>query len=278
MKAIKQNFYLLLLLSLITLNFSCSNYYYMPNDGNLMAVSRPGDIKIAAASEFENGLSRHSFQGAYSPINHISLRGNYFKATETSSSTTAEIRPSGDGTIKEGSIGFYYHLKKHSDEAIASNKPFLNHLLVDAYLGAGVGNVNNFYSTGGQSFLGFRRNFVQLGFHYKLDVLRVGVGIRYVQLNYNKGSLNGDIDPIELNIISDITSNGPYRFIETSFRLSLDLRYASIFSSLNFSAIPEVVPHDNDLFQIGIQANLEQLMLINRRFYFGKKSAFLSEK
>ncbi len=240
MKKVKT--YLPFLFGFIFLFSSCANYYYSPNDGDLVMLKEQHDGHISAASNLGRDSNKKvwNIQAGYSPIKHLALAGSYFSLSDGE-----KDRRYGNGYILNGSIGGYYFFPSSDDisedrqrkETIYSNPSNLmmqKGVLIDLYAGSGEGKVKNFYEEGGRSQFKFRKDYVQFGIHLIRRNWGFSYNIRRGWLNYSQGTIYNElkIDKIDLDKFQDLTVDSFFDLTEHSFRLHLGIKHCRYFFTI----------------------------------------------
>lgn len=237
---------------------SCANYYYSPNDGDLVILQKQHDGHVSGSSNLaaKGDKKIMNFQAGYSPINHLAFSGSYFKTSDQRNND----QRNGNGSIINGSIGGYYFLPVEENLIFTrkrkrpSNTPSLNMnkgILMDFYVGTGKGKVNNFYSEGGSSKFTFRKNYFQVGFHYIKRNWGMSYNIRRGWLSYSNGTVYNQfkIDESDLAKFRDLTVNNSFDLVEHSFRLHVGIKHIRYF--FNITSVDETM----DLKDLGVENN-----------------------
>ena len=261
----------LLAFLMITFFFSsCANYYYSPNDGDLVTLRKQHDGHISGSTNLGNGEDKKvlNIQAGYSPINHLALASSYFRTSDGNN----EDR-SGKGYIFSGAIGGYYFMP--IEENLISNKrrkkripkhPNLQMekgILFDFYVGTGEGKVNNFYSEGGTSQFNFRKDYIQMGFHLIKKNWGASYNIRRGWLNYSEGKVYNrlKIDNSNLSKFEDLTVNNSFDLVEHSFRLHVGIKHFRYFfniTSVQESTALRDLGVENDNFSVGFILEIDE--------------------
>lgn len=201
---------------------SCTHNYYVPSDAMLLGLSEKGDLKASAnyGSNAGNGITNRNYSiiAGYSPIQHLGLAANFFHFNNQM--TTAF----GRGQTGEIAIGTYIskvktkQVSKYSKNS-APAKDGVHDVVIkekkrvttfDIYTGYAYGNVFNRYTEGGLSNLTFRRYFVQSAIHVNVNSRwKFSTGLKLLNVNYQKGLLQGSIDDYEMSIIRQIQNINP---------------------------------------------------------------------
>jgi len=241
---------------------SCANYYYSPNDGDLVTLRKKHDGHISAATNLgaDEGKKVLNVQAGYSPINHLAFAGSYFKTSEGETDSRY-----GDGYILNGAIGGYYFLPINSQRERKrrriSSYPHLDMntgVLVDLYLGSGEGKVNNFYTVGGRSHFRFRKNYVQLGLHWIKKNWVFSYNVRRGWLNYYNGEVYNrlKINEPDLQKFQDLQIENSFHLQEHSFRINVGISHVRYFMTITS------VVGNSDLVNLGVEDNNLTLGLI----------------
>ncbi len=268
-----------LIISAIFFFNSCANYYYAPNDSNLLAISEPGELKVSGAispvinDKAIDNARIYSLQAGYSPLKHLVLNANYFNAKMARSPEANNLNYlSGSGSIFEGALGGYIKINKLKDKqtSLLSREVFL-----DAYIGSGRGTVTNYFTSGGQSVLSFRKNYIQFGVHtkWKIDKIQLGssIGLRAIQLDFDKISYNGIMTNAALNDISYLQTNEPFSLFEASYRFHMGLRQFSLFFSGTIVRSKLEFDYISSIAQVGAVVNIDEFFNKKRYIRFQKK-------
>ncbi|MFK7775324.1 MAG: hypothetical protein AB8F94_24505 [Saprospiraceae bacterium] len=261
------------ILILLTISFfflSCSNYYYSPNDGDLVTLRKQHDTHISGSSNLAGNENKKlvNIQAGYSPINHLAFAGSYFKTSDRSN----DGQRFGNGSILNGSIGGYYFIfveeslffsKSNNRNSRYPNLNMESGILLDLYVGMGKGEVNNLYREGGSSQFKFQKNYVQMGFHYIKPNWGVSYNVRRGWLNYSDGKVYNQIkiDQSDLKKFQDLTINNSFNLIEHSFRLHAGISHVRYFfnvSSVIESAELKDLGVGNDNFNVGFIIEIDE--------------------
>ncbi|MFK8008447.1 MAG: hypothetical protein AB8H03_18965 [Saprospiraceae bacterium] len=248
-----------ILLTFLTFTFfftSCSNYYYSPNDGDLVTLRKQHDGHVSGSSNLGEREDKQlmNLQVGYSPINHLAFSGSYFKTSDQGNND----KRYGNGYILNGSIGGYYFFpieenliftKKRKRTSKNSNLNMEKGILMDLYVGTGEGKVNNFYTEGGSSQFKFRKNYVQMGFHYIKKNWGLSYNVRRGRLNYSNGIIYNrlKIDASDLAKFEDLTINNSFDLVEHSLRLNVSIKHVRYF--FNITSVIETV----ELRDLGVE-------------------------
>ncbi len=253
---------------------SCSHYYYVP-ESNMIKVSKAGDLKVAGAlspsfvdkSSVSTKLQKYSIQAAYSPLENIAIRANYFKLKEIETFQNLTTR-SGQGFIAGGSISYYTHLNKR---LLEYNQPSLQYYtLLDISLGLDHGKAINYYMNGGQSSLSFRKTYLQAGINTKKDIIELGIALRGAQIDYYKGQTSGNIQEFELQDIIIIENKDPFYLLELSGRFSIAFKYFSVYSTANLSLTTNTgLAYRPFILQTGVLLNIDEFFF--KQLSFNRK-------
>lgn len=266
-----------ILLAFLTTFFffsSCSNYYYSPNDGDLVMLRKQHDGHISGSTNLGDGESKKlmNLQAGYSPINHLAFAGSYFKTSEGNNNGRF-----GKGYILSGAIGGYYFMPIEDNLVFKRRKnrtpkyPNLNMekgILLDFYVGTGEGKVDNFYTDGGSSHFSFRKNYVQLGFHYIKKNWGLSYNVRRGKLNYSDGKVYNrlKIDESDLAKFQDLTVNNSFDLMEQSFRLHVGVshfRYFFNITSVNETAALRDLGVEDNNFSVGFILEIDEFFRKN---------------
>ena len=250
------------LLAFLAITFffaSCSNYYYSPNDGDMVTLRKQHDGHISGSSNLGDGESKKvmNIQAGYSPINHLAFAGSYFKTSEGDNNGRF-----GEGNILSGAIGGYYFMPVEDNSIFntrrrkerSPNHPNLNlekGILLDFYVGTGEGKVNNLYTQGGRSQFGFRKDYVQMGFHLIKKNWGLSYNVRRGWLNYSNGKIYNQlkIDNSDLEKFQELTVNNSFGLMEQSFRLHIGVSHFRYF--FNITSVRETA----ELRNLGVENN-----------------------
>jgi hypothetical protein len=248
------------LLAFVFFFSSCANYYYSPNDGDLVMLKEQHDGHISAASNLGGSDNKKvlNIQAGYSPIKHLAFAGSYFNLSDGD-----KTRRYGNGYILNGSIGGYYFFPipdGNRNGIIQFNNPNLNMekgILIDLYAGSGEGKVRNFYEEGGRSQFKFRKDYIQFGIHWIRRNWGISYNARRGRLNYSEGTIYNrlKINRSDLDKFDELTVNNSFDLTEHSFRLHIGIKHCRYFltiTSVNETTELSNLGVENSNFNVGL--------------------------
>lgn len=260
---------MLVFLTIPFLFSSCSNYYYSPNDGDMVALRKQHDGHISASSNLGENEDKKilNIQAGYSPINHLAFAGSYFRTSEGNNKGRF-----GEGYILNGAIGGYYFMPVEDNLIFKRRRmrTFRNpHLkmekgiLFDLFVGTGEGKVNNIYSEGGSSQFRFKKNYIQMGFHLIKKNWGASYNVRRGWLNYFDGQVYNQlkISESELDKFQNLTTNNSFNLVEHSFRLHVGIKHFRYFFNISTVINSERLDDlgvENDNFSIGFILEIDE--------------------
>lgn len=214
----------------------CSRYNYAPNPVHIPYISAAHDYTVGL------NLGHPSFTGfveadmTYNPFKNITVLGN-------ASYGGGSIRNAFGATSENGQIRQYYA------EIAAGGKFFLWHsgVSLGVYGGAGSGQVYNHYLNEPFSRLNYSKIFIQPTLAYQAKIIRLGLGVRYAQVNFGKGTIDADIPLNDLYRIEAIESDSPFNIFETGFQIGLHFHKTTI----SFGMFKGLMAGNRDLFRYG---------------------------
>ena len=281
----------------------CNTYYYVPGDGNLLAIVEPGDIKVAAGGNIIGKNKSYSLQAGYSPVKHLAVKGQFFRIKDSSPTyvynggavfgptTSSEVL--GRGFMAEGSIGGYLtsqNWRIGEDTQTRGKYAMPLQSSFDAYLGYARGEIYNdyvtsFFSSGngyvpgygygggvqvensGNATLNFNKYFMQLGAHLSLYAIGLDFGLRGGFLDYSKAVLNGQVVESEEMNIYRLQDFDPLFTFETSFRFQVGIKQARMFLSGTVARYNEELNGllKASVFQCGAVLDLDEIFKERRK-------------
>jgi len=234
--------------------FSQSRFIYnLPNTAHASKLQNKGDLVFSIGGfkhyddDFEfifigsGGVNRNQFkyvknttnlQLAYSPIKRLSISFNHGRiVTKNQSNRTEKYHKSHNLGI---SVGTYFPIKFRQRIILQKEKkgtPQYRNLLIDFHLGYTRGSIMNQYSLGFVD-LKLRKHAIQGGLHYLGKFMDFSYLLKFGQVNYIKGLLNGKTDFPSEQSLALITSESNFVFWENSFRMELKFRRSGLFSQI----------------------------------------------
>jgi len=231
-----QNIFKLILCSFL-FSFSLgmnAQKYYVPNEGELLMLSQPGDIKLSTVFPGEGIFAS---QIGYSPMKHISIVGSYIsdKTSETGYGFFGPYDRDFDGFNATVSIGGYYMIKTEKEQKehlfLSKNVTLQQGFLFDLYGGYGYGKINNYYDKSAESHFDTHKYYLQAGAHWIFRIGSLSYTFRAIHLDYKNGRANGSLEEQELaDIFDGIRANNPFNLYESSFRYQIGIRQVRIYT------------------------------------------------
>ncbi len=290
--------------SLVTLFFlsGCNTYYYVPGDGNLLAITEPGDAKVAAGGNIIGKNKSYSFQAGYSPIEHLAIKGQFFRIKDSSptyvynpspfiSSSSSEVM--GRGFMAEASVGGYLtsqNWRIGEDTQVRSKYAMPLQSSFNAYLGYAKGRIYNDYATSflssgngyipgygygggvqvenfGNATLNFNKYFMQLGAHLSLYTIGLDFGFRGGFLDYSTAVINGQVIASEEMHVYKLQDFDPLFTFETSFRFQIGVKQARMYLSGTVARYNEELNGilKPSVFQCGAVLDLDEIFKKRRQ-------------
>ena len=229
----RASIFLYLLVSVSIILSSCNHYYYVPNEGSLLALDEKKDIKASfGLGSFLGSGGSLSSQVGYSPIKHLGIQSSFFwaEASGQKNGSTA----SGNGYIANGAIGSYYFFSLKKSRMVQSQYSETSGLLVDFYVGFEKGKVSNYYSKAVESHLDFNKLFIQGGLHWQGPTIGFDFAIKAGNLDFKDGILDGAAGDENLSEFQNIEENDPFDFIESSWRFHIRRKKIKFFFTQTF--------------------------------------------
>lgn len=260
----------LLAFLIITFLFSsCSNYYYSPNDADLVTLRKQHDGHISGATNLgvDEDKKVMNLQAGYSPINHLAFAGSYFKTSEGDNQGRF-----GEGHILSGAIGAYYFMPFEINpifERLRERTPKHPNLqmetgiLLDLYVGTGEGEVNNIYTEGGTSQFKFRKDYIQMGFHLIRKNLGFSYSIRRGWLDYSEGQIYNRLKIGESDLLKfqELAVNNSFDLVEHSLRFHVGISHCRYFfniTTVHESSELRDLGVENDNFSVGFILEIDE--------------------
>ncbi len=218
-------------------NASYAQKYYLPDEGELLMISQPGDFKISSVFP---GEGIYTAQIGYSPMKHISVVGSFMhdKSTNQNYGIFGPYEQSSRGFNANGAVGAYYFLgskKKAPPHFFLSQNVTLEQgVLFDAYAGYSFGKVHNFYDRSAESHFDTNKFYIQVGAHWVFRIGTLSLAIRGIRLDYSNGSANGSLDEEALRDLfqGGIQDNDPFSFFENTFRYQIGIKQVRIYTGV----------------------------------------------
>jgi hypothetical protein len=184
-------------------NSACTHYYYAPNTLQTPFLREQHDTRVGVGfiggDEF-NGFEVHA---AYSPVKHLALMANHFQVQSDNVRSTSSDW--GQGRLTEIALGGYY--------------PLSNIVSASLFAGWGGGRVLNSYDQGAKADLRFQRRFLQPAIAMQAKWIRLGLAMRFNQLQYIRGDIDFQIGEPHISTIARIEQASPMFIPEASITL-----------------------------------------------------------
>ncbi len=248
--------------------------YYFPNEGDMLMLADKGDIKLSSVFPGE-GL--YTTQIGYSPVKYLSVSGTFLSSRFDSgidSNPFGFSQTSYKGHNFTGSVGGYYMIKMKNTAPtklfISRNVTLEQGFLFDLYAGYSFGEVHNTYSKDPNIYSRFKtgRTHIQAGVHWTFRLGTISYTFRYINLDFKKGKVEGELNEPQLfDIFDGIQANDPFNFTESSFRYQIGIRQVRIYTGMTFRKAREnMVPLDERqvIVTAGLVFELDEI--------FGKKN------
>lgn len=205
---------------------SCSHHFYSPNDPTFIGLEEKGDVHV-------NLGAPSSFQVGCSPIKHLGLSVNYFRQSSNLDDETNQTNlHQTQGEIFTHYIGAYYLFKNKN--TFPDIEPFYRGLLIDSYLGHGIGSIDNIYPNKARAELKIEQVTWQIGAQLKLKNYDLGLIYKLAKVNYHSPSLLGPITEDDFNEIEKLLDNNPFLNHEVSIRMAAGLRGIKVYTSATY--------------------------------------------
>ena len=187
----------------------CSHYYYAPNTLQTPFFQQQHDARISAGLVSSNNVTGFEVHSAYSPVQYGAIMFNYFEARSIRNRSTNFGSPDdwGEGHQLEFALGGYYPTGKYTSFSL--------------FGGWGIGQVLNSYGPKLLADLYFQKRFLQPTFTVQTKLFRLGMALRFNQLEYKRGDINLGISRSELAIIYNLKQASLIFFPETGLSLGL---------------------------------------------------------
>ena len=190
----------------LLLGSSCSHYYYAPNTLQTPFLQQQHDSRVSVGVITGDELSGFELHGAYSPLKYGAIMVNYFdvRSDESNTGTPDEW---GKGHQLEFALGGYYPIGKYTSLSL--------------FGGWGTGRALNSFGPNVLADLRFQKRFLQPTFTVQTKLFRLGMALRFNQLEYKRGDINLGISRSELAIIYNLKQASLIFFPETGLSLGL---------------------------------------------------------
>ncbi|MBC7773906.1 MAG: hypothetical protein H7246_00600 [Phycisphaerae bacterium] len=246
--------FILIFAGFLLLAAGCVQYHYSPNFVQTPYVVKKGDGMVTAAISGSPVALNGDFHASYSPIKYGTVMLNYFQAhssfTENNFLGGPSYLQTTKGYLVEGAVGAY--------------KPF-SFGTAALYVGWGQGQMRNDYGINRIADLGLQRFFVQPTFTYKNDWFRLGIGLRFVRLNFPSGNIDYRIEPADVVIIQRLEKESPFWFPEMGGNIGIHFKPVTISANLVIMATRPAAEYSFDASNIGVGLSLELQELFKKR-------------
>lgn len=221
MKKLIKPIYLVLLAALAAT--SCNHRYYAPNSIQTPFLQNQHDANVSGGMAFGPEYSGWEAQAVYSPIKKIAVIGSFFTASSKKDKINdlSGLSEWGRGYFYEGGIGGYHAWNEHSVQSV--------------FVGAGKGNVFNYFGNDREADLDFQRLFLQTGIALQYKYLHLGFGLRLCHLNFVGGDVDLKIDDFELDVIKRLQEDSPMLLAEYSFNFGWKIGPVRLHNILTYS-------------------------------------------
>lgn len=261
MKIIK---YLFLFLSFSFISSSTDGqFYYVSEIGNLTALSKQQDFKVAGSlgSALERG-SHHNYQIGYSPLPNIGIQASYFKAifNDVFEQEESFLRS------KNAAIGYYKFHKFKKDSKHTSGYPrfkLQKGILLDVYMGYADGKVVNYYNLVESSDLNFRKFYLQGGASLQDGMIGLQTTIRAGVIDFVDGDYIGSNFSVPDQSLLFLELKNTYSFLESSIIMNMGIRHGKFYVAQSFVKIigENKLPKIKNAFQFGIIISLNEFFI-----------------
>ena len=225
--------------------------YNLPSTAHSLKLKKKGDLSFSIGAARTNGGSKYflpnqidfyrykkhttNLQLAYSPLNRLSISFNHDrivtrdKVTSGQTFHNSQIFGVGIGTYHPFELQQLFYLKKGNKEP-----PQLRKMLFDLYLGYDKGEFSNLYfgSDSGDVNLNVRKYYIQCGLHYLGKRFELGYMLKFGQVNYLKGIINGTFEGPDRETVQSISNLSNFFIWESTVRLDIKIRQFILFSQI----------------------------------------------
>lgn len=241
-----------------------SQYYYVPEDGILLGIDNKDDLKFsvaAAASNFGDGWNQnYNFQVGHSPKEHFAVVGNFFKFWENprEGDNTPQSFTTHFGSIAAGAYIYKKKKNKKTQKDTEAASKLNPGVLIDFYMGYGLGNSAREYEEGGHSRFHFQKYFIQSGLHLQEKRIRFSALIRYSLLDFNKGKVIGKFDNADRPTIESLETKNPNHQLEFAFRFGTNLGKKTFLFYSNSTVLSNSFIAKNGSNHVGLLFDIEK--------------------
>jgi len=272
---------------LIFLHFNSFGQFviYIPDSGNTLKLQEQKELNLSISgfrerqgelnSNFGSTIKKnYNLQLAYSPFKHLGISVHHSGLSQPWSSYFNTVNLKGNQTGL--GIGGYYVLPCQGRKK--SNKLPCKNFLFDIYSGFTLGDFrtteriqNPFTSkiTNRNSSLVFQKIYLQGGFHLIGQYVHISGIIKAGNINFTKGTLNGDWNRIYVDEVREILNREKSIFIE--WTLKAEFNYKGVGTYFEFSEMISGFDKNIDaispLINVGLVFNLHAI----KENYFKKK-------
>lgn len=187
---------------------ACTHYYYVPNTIQTPYLREQHDTKVSIGLITGNEFTGYEGHAVYSPIKYGAVMVNHFQVQSSQSRSSTDHW--GSGRLTEMALGGYY--------------PLTDIVSANLFAGWGAGRALNSYDLGAQSDLRFHRSYLQPSIVVQAVGARLGLAMRFNQLQYVRGDVDFQIGEPHIGTIERIEMASPMQFREISVTLGLGVR------------------------------------------------------
>ncbi len=209
----------LVLLPVFALLNACTHYYYAPNTLQTPFLREQHDTRVSVGYIGGDEFTGFEVHAAYSPVKYLALMANHFQVQ--SDNVGASSNDWGKGRLTEIALGGYY--------------PLSNIVSASLFAGWGRGRVLNSYDQGAKADLRFQRRFLQPAIAVQGKSLRLGLAMRFNQLEYIRGDIDYQIGEPHISTIARIEQASPIYIPEAGITFGFGYRPFWINTHLNIN-------------------------------------------
>ncbi len=239
---------------------SCCQNYYVPNEGNLLALGEKHDFKLSYAFGYTELLGKaFSVQAGYSPLKHLGVQYSFASATNKESFTRF-FHNKMNGFAFGTYINFNLKLSRLDETPENKNPSIYSNFLFDFYVGFENGNIENRHSLADISIFEFTKRYAQLGLHWQGAVL----GFNYVQkiglIDYKKAIVSSSNGLQNISGFHNVIRYDTYNFTEHTLRMSLGIKHVQLYASATWMRFPKKDKIDiiDNLYHLGLIIGLDK--------------------
>ena len=134
-------------------------------------------------------------------------------------------------------------------------------MLIDLHLGYGRGRIENQYFVydAGDVSLKLQKYYVQSGIHFIGKHLDVSYMLKFGQINYLSGVINGKQDSSDFQTIRSVTEVSKFAIWENTIKAEFKFRKFGLFSQATTSSNQEFSKGQwtSNVFHLGLSVNLQ---------------------